>query len=174
MTASKFMWAVVAGRGYSSEQLGRSFTEDLDDAKAKVNEHAERLRREGPDRLVRPRLGLGSADHHRAARQHSTDARVGARVLRRRAGLTRPWPNSDRLRGGSDPSGGASGNGEGRKGTLGRLSKDAFHKCPEVLLLRFSWSDMPLRHMRPVLQHRLRCCPPRAVDQVVRGCSRIR
>lgn len=47
MTATKFMWAVVAGRGHSSEQLGRSFTEDLDDAKAKVNEHAERLRREG-------------------------------------------------------------------------------------------------------------------------------
>ena len=47
MTASKFMWAVVEGRGHSSEQLGRSFTEDLDDAKAKVNEHAERLRREG-------------------------------------------------------------------------------------------------------------------------------
>ena len=47
MTAPKFMWAVVAGRGHSSEQLGRSFTEDLDDAKAKVNEHAERLRGEG-------------------------------------------------------------------------------------------------------------------------------
>ena len=47
MTASNFMWAVVAGRGHSSEQLGRSFTEDLDDAKANVNEHAERLRREG-------------------------------------------------------------------------------------------------------------------------------
>jgi hypothetical protein len=47
MTASKFMWAVVAGRGHTTEQLGRSFTEDLDDAKAKVNEHAERLRREG-------------------------------------------------------------------------------------------------------------------------------
>ena len=29
MTASNFMWAVVAGRGHSSEQLGRSFTEDL-------------------------------------------------------------------------------------------------------------------------------------------------
>jgi hypothetical protein len=47
MTSSKFMWEVVAGRGHSNEQLGRSFTEDLDDAKAKVNEHAERLRREG-------------------------------------------------------------------------------------------------------------------------------
>ena len=47
MTASKFMWAVVGGKGHSSEQLGRSFTEDLDDAKAKMNEHAERLRREG-------------------------------------------------------------------------------------------------------------------------------
>lgn len=46
MTASRFMWTVVAGRGHSSEQLGRSFTDDLDDAKAKVNEHAERLRRE--------------------------------------------------------------------------------------------------------------------------------
>ena len=38
---------MVAGRGHSSEQLGRSFTEDLDDAKAKGNEHAERLRGEG-------------------------------------------------------------------------------------------------------------------------------
>lgn len=47
MTSSRFMWIVLAGRGHSSEQLGRSFTEDLDDAKAKVNEHAERLRREG-------------------------------------------------------------------------------------------------------------------------------
>ena len=45
MTASRFMWLVVAGRGHSSEQ--RSFTEDLEDAKAKVNELAERLRREG-------------------------------------------------------------------------------------------------------------------------------
>jgi hypothetical protein len=45
MTASRFMWIVVAGRGHSSEQRG--FTEDLDDAKAKVNEHAGRLRREG-------------------------------------------------------------------------------------------------------------------------------
>jgi hypothetical protein len=50
------MWAVVVGRGHSSDQLGRSFTENLDDAKATVNEYAERLRREGPDRLVRPRL----------------------------------------------------------------------------------------------------------------------
>jgi hypothetical protein len=46
MTASTFMWIVVAGSGHSSEQLGRSFTEDLDDAKAKVNEYAERLRLE--------------------------------------------------------------------------------------------------------------------------------
>jgi len=45
MTPSGFMWLVVAGRGHSSEQRG--FTEDLDDAKANVNEHAERLRREG-------------------------------------------------------------------------------------------------------------------------------
>jgi hypothetical protein len=45
MTASRFMWIVVAGRGHSSEQRG--FTEDLDDAEAKVNEHAGRLRREG-------------------------------------------------------------------------------------------------------------------------------
>jgi hypothetical protein len=45
MTSSRFMWLVVAGRGHSSEQ--RSFTEDLEDAKANVNEHAERLRREG-------------------------------------------------------------------------------------------------------------------------------
>ena len=47
MTTSTFIWIVMAGRGHSSEQLGRSFTEDLDDAKAKVNEHAERLRGEG-------------------------------------------------------------------------------------------------------------------------------
>jgi len=45
MTSFRFMWLVVAGRGHSSEQRG--LTEDLDDAKANVNEHAERLRREG-------------------------------------------------------------------------------------------------------------------------------
>jgi hypothetical protein len=45
MTSSRFMWLVVAGRDHSSEQRG--FTEDLDDAKAKVNERAERLRCEG-------------------------------------------------------------------------------------------------------------------------------
>jgi hypothetical protein len=45
MTPSRFMWIVVAGRGHSSEQRG--FSEDLDDAEAKVNEHAGRLRREG-------------------------------------------------------------------------------------------------------------------------------
>jgi hypothetical protein len=46
MTASKFMWIVIAGRGHDSEQLGRGFTEDLDEAKAKVNEHVDRLRRQ--------------------------------------------------------------------------------------------------------------------------------
>ena len=45
MTSSRFMWLVVAGSGHSSEQRG--FTGDLGDAKAKVNKHAERLRREG-------------------------------------------------------------------------------------------------------------------------------
>jgi hypothetical protein len=46
MTSSRFMWRlVVAARGHASEQ--RSYTEDLEDAKAKVNELAERLRREG-------------------------------------------------------------------------------------------------------------------------------
>jgi hypothetical protein len=45
MTSSRFMWLVVAGRGHSSEQRG--FTEALYDAKAKVNEHAERLGRKG-------------------------------------------------------------------------------------------------------------------------------
>ena len=48
------MWLVVAGRGHSSEQRG--LTDDLDDAKANVNEHAERLHREGrtdDDNLVR-------------------------------------------------------------------------------------------------------------------------
>jgi hypothetical protein len=45
MTASRFMWIVVAGRGHSSEQRG--LTEDLDDAEANVNEHAGPLRREG-------------------------------------------------------------------------------------------------------------------------------
>jgi hypothetical protein len=44
MTPSKFMWVVIAGRGHSSEELGRGFTGDLDEAKAKVNEHAEQLR----------------------------------------------------------------------------------------------------------------------------------
>jgi hypothetical protein len=39
------MWLVVAGRGHSSEQRG--FTREQDGAKANVNEHAERLRREG-------------------------------------------------------------------------------------------------------------------------------
>ena len=43
MTSARFMWLVVAGRGHSSEQRG--FTEDLDHARARVNEHAERLRR---------------------------------------------------------------------------------------------------------------------------------
>jgi hypothetical protein len=45
MTSSRFMWLVVAGRGHSSEQRG--FTEALYDAKAKVNEHAERFVRKG-------------------------------------------------------------------------------------------------------------------------------
>ena len=45
MTSARFMWLVVAGRGHSSEQRG--FTEDQDVAKAKVTEHAERLRRKG-------------------------------------------------------------------------------------------------------------------------------
>jgi hypothetical protein len=45
MTSSRFLWLVVAGRGHSSEQRG--LTEDLGDAKAKVNGYAERLRREG-------------------------------------------------------------------------------------------------------------------------------
>jgi hypothetical protein len=44
MTLSRFMWVVIAGRGHSSEELGRGFTGDLDEAKAKVNEHAEQLR----------------------------------------------------------------------------------------------------------------------------------
>ena len=43
MTSARFMWLVVAGRGHSSEQRG--FTEDLDHARARVSEHAERLRR---------------------------------------------------------------------------------------------------------------------------------
>jgi hypothetical protein len=41
MTPSKFMWVVIAGRGHFSEELGRGFTGDLDEAKAKVNKHAE-------------------------------------------------------------------------------------------------------------------------------------
>jgi hypothetical protein len=45
MTAYRFIWIVVAGRGHSSEQRG--FSEDLDNAEANVNEHAGRLRREG-------------------------------------------------------------------------------------------------------------------------------
>jgi hypothetical protein len=40
------MWIVIAGRGHDSEQLGRGFAEDLDEAKAKVNEHVDRLRRQ--------------------------------------------------------------------------------------------------------------------------------
>ena len=47
MTPSRFMWVVIAGHGHSSEHLGRGFTVDLDDAKAKVNEHADQLRRQG-------------------------------------------------------------------------------------------------------------------------------
>lgn len=46
MTASKFMWAVIAGRGHSSEQLGRGFTVGPVEEKAKVNEHIDRLRRQ--------------------------------------------------------------------------------------------------------------------------------
>jgi hypothetical protein len=46
MTASKFMWILIAGRGHESELLGRGFTEDLDEAKAKINEHIDRLRRQ--------------------------------------------------------------------------------------------------------------------------------
>ena len=46
MTPSKSVWIVLAGRGLSSEQLGRGFAVDLDEAKAKVNEHVDRLRRE--------------------------------------------------------------------------------------------------------------------------------
>jgi hypothetical protein len=46
MTASKFMWIVIAGRGHESEQLGHGFTADLDEAKAKINEHIDRLRRQ--------------------------------------------------------------------------------------------------------------------------------
>ena len=45
MTSSRFLWVVVAGRGHSSEQRG--LTEDLGDAKAKVNGYTERLRRKG-------------------------------------------------------------------------------------------------------------------------------
>jgi hypothetical protein len=45
MTSSRFLWVVVAGRGHSSDERG--LTEDLGDAKANVNECAERLRREG-------------------------------------------------------------------------------------------------------------------------------
>ena len=37
------MWTVIAGRGHDSEQLGRGFTEDLDEAKAKVTEHVDRF-----------------------------------------------------------------------------------------------------------------------------------
>jgi hypothetical protein len=47
----------------------------------------------GPDRLVRRRLGPGSADRHRAVHAgHPADARLGASVLRRRAQLSRPSP----------------------------------------------------------------------------------
>lgn len=45
MASSRFMWIVVAGRGHVSEQRG--LADDLDNAKARVNEHAERLRRKG-------------------------------------------------------------------------------------------------------------------------------
>jgi hypothetical protein len=44
MTQSKFMWVVIAGRGHSSEEVGRGFTVYLDEAKAKVNEHADQPR----------------------------------------------------------------------------------------------------------------------------------
>ena len=45
MTSSRFLWVVVVGRGHSGEQRGLS--EDLGDAKAKVNGYTERLRRKG-------------------------------------------------------------------------------------------------------------------------------
>jgi hypothetical protein len=44
--ANKFMWIVIAGRGHESEQLGRGFTEDLDDAKTKINEQIDRRPRQ--------------------------------------------------------------------------------------------------------------------------------
>ena len=45
MTSARFLWIVVAGKGHSSEPRG--LTEDLGDAKAKVNGYTERLRRKG-------------------------------------------------------------------------------------------------------------------------------
>ena len=69
MTSARFLWVVVAGREHSSEQRA-ALTEDLGDAKAKVNGYTGRLRQQGPDRLVRRRLGPRPADRYRAARKH--------------------------------------------------------------------------------------------------------
>jgi hypothetical protein len=45
MTSSRFLWLVVTDRGHFTEQRG--LTEDLGDAKAKVNGYTGRLRRKG-------------------------------------------------------------------------------------------------------------------------------
>ena len=88
MTASNFMWEVVAGRGHSCEQLGRSFTEDLDDAKAKVNEHAERLRREGRTDWFGLVLSTRAPPEHRLSAAGRRDDGRPIQVHRRRAGLS--------------------------------------------------------------------------------------
>jgi hypothetical protein len=43
MTASKFMWIVLAGHGHNSEQLGHGFTEDLHEAKARSTRPSDGL-----------------------------------------------------------------------------------------------------------------------------------
>ena len=84
MTSARFLWVVVAGKGHSSEPRG--LTEDLGDAKAKVN-GIPTASSQGPDRLVRRRLGPDGRPSSRSP-EAPNDPRVGARVLRRRARLS--------------------------------------------------------------------------------------
>jgi hypothetical protein len=73
-------------RDHSSEQRG--FTEDRDDAKANVNEHAERLRREGRTDWFGFVLDLDRPTVITPPGSTPPMLGLGARVLRRRARLT--------------------------------------------------------------------------------------
>jgi hypothetical protein len=63
MTSARFLWVVVAGRGHSSEPRG--LTEDLGRRESESRRVCRAASSQGADRLVRRRLGPGSADRHR-------------------------------------------------------------------------------------------------------------